>query len=85
MIVKYLRISYLIYKKLVLSHACGTGNQVPCEIVKIMLLLKVQSLAYGHSGVQLTTIDRLVDMFNNNILPVIFKKVVWALVETLLH
>ena len=63
-----------LQKKLVLSHACGIGNQVPCEIVKIMLLLKVQSLAYGHSGVQLTTVDRLVDMFNNNILPVIFQK-----------
>ena len=59
---------------LVLSHACGTGDKVPDEIVKIMLLLKVQSLSYGHSGVQLETIERLIEMFNKNILPVIFQQ-----------
>ncbi len=59
---------------LVLSHACGTGDIVPDEIVKIMLLLKVQSLSYGHSGVQLATVERLIEMFNKNILPVIFQQ-----------
>jgi len=59
---------------LVLSHACGTGEKVPDEIVKIMLLLKVQSLSYGHSGVQLKTVERLIEMFNKNILPVIFQQ-----------
>jgi histidine ammonia-lyase len=59
---------------LVLSHACGTGDKVPDEIVKIMLLLKVQSLSYGHSGVQLETVARLIEMFNKNILPVIFQQ-----------
>ena len=59
---------------LVLSHACGTGDKVPDEIVKIMLLLKVQSLSYGHSGVQLETVERLIEMFNKNILPVIFQQ-----------
>jgi histidine ammonia-lyase len=58
----------------VLSHACGTGDKVPDEIVKIMLLLKVQSLSYGHSGVQLETVERLIEMFNKNILPVIFQQ-----------
>ena len=52
---------------LVMSHACGTGERVKDEIVKIMLLLKIQSLSYGHSGVQIETISRLVDMFNEDI------------------
>ncbi|MBC8266444.1 MAG: histidine ammonia-lyase [Flavobacteriales bacterium] len=59
---------------LVLSHACGTGDKVPAEVVKIMLLLKVQSLSYGHSGVQLKTVERLIEMFNKNILPVVFQQ-----------
>ncbi len=62
-----------LQKNLVLSHACGTGEKVPDEIVKIMLLLKVQSLSYGYSAVQLETIERLIDMFNRNILPVVFQ------------
>ncbi|MBO8444873.1 MAG: histidine ammonia-lyase [Bacteroidetes bacterium] len=59
---------------LVMSHACGTGDTVSPEIVKLMLLLKIQSLAYGHSGVQLATIQRLVDMFNNDVLPVVYQQ-----------
>ena len=59
---------------LVMSHACGTGEKVRPEIVKIMLLLKVQSLSYGYSGVQLETVQRLIDMFNNDILPVIYQQ-----------
>ena len=54
------------------SHACGLGEEVPAEIVKLMLLLKVKSLSYGHSGVQVSTVQRLVDMFNHNVLPVIY-------------
>ncbi|GAB3339299.1 histidine ammonia-lyase [Marivirga atlantica] len=58
---------------LVMSHACGTGAKIDKSIVKIMLLLKIQSLAYGHSGVQLTTVERLIEFFNNDILPVIYE------------
>lgn len=61
-----------LQENLVKSHACGIGDEVPNEIVKIMLFLKIQSLSYGHSGVQLETVERLVDFYNNNILPVIF-------------
>lgn len=56
---------------LVVSHACGAGEPVRPEIVKLMLFLKVQNLAYGHSGVQLITVQRLMDMFNEDILPVV--------------
>jgi histidine ammonia-lyase len=59
---------------LVMSHACGAGEKVRPEIVKLMLLLKVQSLSYGHSGVQLVTLQRLIDMFNDDILPVVYQQ-----------
>ncbi len=61
-----------LQENLVKSHACGTGEKVPKEIVKLMLFLKIQSLSYGHSGVQLATVNRLIDFYNNNILPVVF-------------
>ena len=63
-----------LQKNLVVSHSCGMGDEVPHEIVKIMLLLKIQSLSYGHSAVQLVTINRLIEMFNKNILPLIFQQ-----------
>ncbi len=61
-----------LQENLVKSHACGIGEEVPTEIVKIMLLLKIQSLSYGYSGVQLETVQRLIDFYNNNILPVVY-------------
>jgi histidine ammonia-lyase len=61
-----------LQENLVKSHACGTGDAVPHEIVKIMLLLKIQSLSYGHSGVQLVTVQRLIDFYNHDILPIIY-------------
>ena len=63
-----------LQKNLVISHSCGTGDEVPHTVVKIMLLLKIQSLSYGHSAVQLITINRLIEMFNKNILPVIYQQ-----------
>ena len=61
-----------LQENLVKSHACGTGDEVPNEIVKLMLLLKIQSLSYGHSGVQLQTVERLIGFYNNDVLPVIY-------------
>lgn len=61
-----------LQENLVLSHACGTGELVPKGIIRLMLLLKIQSLCYGNSGVQLETVERLVDLFNHDILPVIY-------------
>jgi len=63
-----------LQKNLVMSHACGTGERVPSEIVRLILLLKIQSLSYGHSGVQLATVERLIDFFNEDILPVIYRQ-----------
>lgn len=64
----------LLQKNLVMSHACGMGAEVPPHIVKLMLLLKVQSLAYGNSGVQLLTVQRLIDFYNNDVLPVVYEQ-----------
>tara|TARA_B110000037_G_scaffold223098_1_gene302045 strand:- start:2772 stop:4247 length:1476 start_codon:yes stop_codon:yes gene_type:complete len=58
---------------LVVSHACGTGKEISSEIVKIMLFLKIQSLSFGHSGVALETVERLIEMYNNDIIPIIYE------------
>lgn len=63
-----------LQKNLVMSHACGVGERVPSEIVRIMLLTKIQSLSYGHSGVQLSTVQRLIDFFNFGVTPVVFQQ-----------
>jgi histidine ammonia-lyase len=63
-----------LQRNLVLSHACGTGEEVPEELVKRMLLLKILGLSHGNSGVQLITVERLIYFFNNGILPVIYQQ-----------
>ncbi len=62
----------LLQKNLVMSHACGVGEEVPKEITRLMLLLKIQSLSYGHSGVQVETVERLAGLYNHDILPVVY-------------
>src|SRR5690606_20528112 len=47
---------------------------VPQEVVKIMLLLKIQGLSYGNSGVQLATVLRLIDFYNHDVLPVVYEQ-----------
>lgn len=63
-----------LQENLVMSHACGAGEEVLDEIIKLMLLFKIQSLSYGHSGVQLATVNRLIDFYNNNIFPVVYEQ-----------
>ena len=59
---------------LMMSHACGIGERVQNDIVKMMLLLKVQSLSYGFSGCKLDTVERLIDFFNNDIYPIVYQQ-----------
>jgi histidine ammonia-lyase len=54
------------------SHACGLGEVLPVSIVRWMLFLKIQSLSYGHSGVDVATIQRLIDFYNHQITPVVY-------------
>lgn len=63
-----------LQRNLVMSHACGTGPLVSTEIIRLMLALKIQSLAYGHSGVQLATVERLITLYNHDYLPVIYEQ-----------
>lgn len=63
-----------LQENLMMSHACGVGEEVPHELVKIMLLLKVQGLSYGYSAVQVDTVQRLIDFFNNDIIPVVYSQ-----------
>ena len=63
-----------LQKNLVMSHACGMGDEVPEEIVRIMLLNKIQSLSYGNSGAQLVTIERLISFYNEGVYPVVYQQ-----------
>ena len=58
---------------LVLSHACGTGDVIPEEVSRLMLLLKIVNLSLGHSGIRIETLDRLIFMYNEEITPVVFE------------
>ena len=61
-----------LQSNLIISHSCGTGEEAPAEIVKLIMFLKIRSLAYGNSGVQLITVQRLIDYYNNDFLPLIY-------------
>jgi|SRR5690625_684651 len=63
-----------LQENLVMSHACGTGEKVDKTIVKIMLLLKVKSLSFGNSGVAEEVVQRLIDFYNEDILPVVYEQ-----------
>ncbi|WP_324670921.1 aromatic amino acid ammonia-lyase [Hymenobacter sp. GOD-10R] len=57
-----------------LAHACGMGEEVPTDLVRLMLMLKAQSLSYGHSGAQVATVQRLLDFYNREMLPVVYQQ-----------
>ena len=63
-----------LQENLVKSHACGLGEPVEDDVVRLMLLLKAQSLSYGNSGAQMSTGPRLLDLYNLDILPVVYKQ-----------
>jgi len=62
-----------LQRNLVMSHACGTGTEVRKEVVKLMLLLKAHALSLGKSGVQVETVQRIIDMYNHEVIPVVFE------------
>ena len=61
-----------LQNNLLRSHACGMGDEVPKEIVKLMMMLKIKSLSYGHSGIGIEVVKRLMDMYNKDVIPVVF-------------
>lgn len=62
-----------LQENIIKSHACGVGETIPSNLVSLILLLKIQSLGYGHSGIHLDTLKRMVDMYNHAVLPVIYE------------
>ena len=63
----------LLQNNLIKSHACGTGEKVDSNIVKLMMLLKIISLSKGYSGIRFETVERLLFFYNNSIYPVVYK------------
>jgi histidine ammonia-lyase len=63
-----------LQENLLKSHACGTGDRVPDEIVRLMLFLKIYALSHGNSGIRLETVEKLIELYNRNILPVVFQQ-----------
>lgn len=63
-----------LQENLVRSHACGTGPSLDPELVRLMLFLKVQSLAYGHSGVRLELVEQLIAYYNQGLLPRVYEQ-----------
>ena len=63
-----------LQENLVKSHACSVGTEMPALIVKLMVLLKAHALSLGHSGVQLITVQRIIDFFNNDVLPIVYDR-----------
>jgi histidine ammonia-lyase len=63
-----------LQENLVKSHACSMGEELPQMVIKLMMLLKIHALSLGHSGVQVATVQRIVDFFNNDIIPVVYDR-----------
>ena len=63
-----------LQKNLIKSHACGLGEEVPRDIVKLMMMLKIKGLSYGNSGISIEIVDRLTAMYNSDVLPVIYSQ-----------
>lgn len=64
----------VLQENLVKSHSCSVGTPVDPVVVKLMLLLKAHALSMGFSGVQIATVERILDFYNNDILPVVYDR-----------
>ena len=62
-----------LQENLVMSHACGMGDEVKHEVVKLMVLLKLKGLSLGYSGISIETVEQLLGLYNRDILPVIWE------------
>ncbi len=63
-----------LQENLVKSHACSTGEELHLDIIRLMLLLKAHALSLGNSGVQIVTVKRILDLYNNGVLPVVYDR-----------
>jgi histidine ammonia-lyase len=63
-----------LQENLLKSHACGVGKPFADEIVRGMMLLRVNALIRGNSGIRIEVLNKLVEMLNKNVCPVVFEK-----------
>lgn len=63
-----------LQENLVKSHACSVGEEIPPVIIKLMMLLKAHALSLGNSGVQLITVQRILDLYNNDVMPIVYDR-----------
>jgi len=63
-----------LQKRIILSHAAGTGDPLPLDVVKAAILLRANVIAKGHSGVRLSVLDTFVEMANRGVIPVVCEK-----------
>lgn len=63
-----------LQENLIKSHACSVGEEIRPAIIKLMMLLKAHALSYGYSGVQVITVQRILDFFNNDVLPIVYDR-----------
>lgn len=63
-----------LQENLIKSHACSTGTEVRQEIVRLMMVLKAHALSLGHSGVQLCTVECIVEMLNKGVTPIVYDR-----------
>jgi histidine ammonia-lyase len=63
-----------LQENLVKSHACSVGTEIKPVVIKLMLLLKAHALSLGHSGVQVVTVQRILDFFNNDVMPIVYDR-----------
>lgn len=63
-----------LQENLVKSHACSVGAEISPVITKLMMLLKAHALSLGHSGVQVITVQRIIDFFNNDVMPIVYDR-----------
>ena len=63
-----------LQENLIMSHACGVGEPLPDEVVRAMMLLRINALAVGYSGIRVSTLQTLIEMLNKNVVPVVPSK-----------
>lgn len=63
-----------LQKNLLISHACGVGEILPKETVRVMMALRINAIIQGFSGISLETVFKMVELYNNDLIPVVYEK-----------
>jgi len=66
--------AHLLQRNLIESHACGVGAPLPVDVVRAMILLRIKSLSQGYSGIRLSTLEKLIELLNKGLTPVVPEK-----------